>query len=273
MSSIPGLGDAADVYATVVGMGITGHVVESGESLLVPNAAEHEYAMRVPNTEEIDESLAAVPLRYGSRVTGAIVISKLGLDQFDEDDIRLLEVLAGQASVALKNARLYDQQRREALDAKALLAFLDEVSRAQSFDEICTRTVETASTLFGRPSSRSGCRTKRATSTAPRSAARPTHPWPLAGRQRALRVEWGSRSGETALVAPLLEGDGVTGWIAVAKDNPAAAPDEELRLLAAFSYQASVALRKARLYWQQPRPPRSPMPARREPGARDCRLA
>ena len=57
--------------------------------------------------------------------------------------------------------------------------------------------------------------------------------------------------GETALVAPLLEGDGVTGWIAVAKDNPAAAPEEELRLLAAFSYQASVALRKARLYWQQ----------------------
>ena len=52
-------------------------------------------------------------------------------------------------------------------------------------------------------------------------------------------------------MAPLLEGDGVTGWIAVAKDNPAAAPEEELRLLAAFSYQASVALRKARLYWQQ----------------------
>ena len=52
-------------------------------------------------------------------------------------------------------------------------------------------------------------------------------------------------------MAPLLEGDGVTGWIAVAKDDPAAAPEEELRLLAAFSYQASVALRKARLYWQQ----------------------
>ena len=92
-----------------------------------------------------------MPLRYGSRVTGAIVISKLGLDQFDEDDIRLLEVLAGQASVALENARLYDQQRREALNAKALLAFLDEVSRAQSFDEICTRTVETAATLFETP--------------------------------------------------------------------------------------------------------------------------
>ena len=39
--------------------------------------------------------------------------------------MRLLEVLAGQASVALENARLYEQQRREAEGAKALLAFAD----------------------------------------------------------------------------------------------------------------------------------------------------
>ena len=77
-----------------------------------------------------------MPLRYGSRVTGAIVISKLGVNQFDEDDVRLLEVLAGQASVALENARLYEQQRREAEGAKALLAFADELSRAHSVDEI-----------------------------------------------------------------------------------------------------------------------------------------
>ena len=89
-----------------------------------------------------------MPLRYGSRVTGVIVISKLGIDQFDEDDVRLLEVLAGQASVALENARLYEQQRREAEGAKALLAFADEVSHAQTVEEICARTVETAASLF-----------------------------------------------------------------------------------------------------------------------------
>ena len=248
------LGSAADIYTTLVGVGITGRVVESGESLLVPNALQCEYAVRVPNSEEIDESLAAVPLRYGSRVIGAIIISKLGLDQFDEDDIRLLEVLAGQASVALENARLYEQQRREALNAKALLAFLDEVSRAQSFDEICTRTVETAATLFESPVVSLWLQDGagdfyRAASCGPSEL--------IEGRLVGDSVDHFAREwrepfrSETALVAPLLEGDGVTGWIAVAKDNPAAAPDEELRLLAAFSYQASVALRKARLYWQQ----------------------
>ena len=113
-----------------MGEGITGRAVATGEALLVPNALECEFAKRIPGTDELEESLAAVPLRYGSRVTGAIVISKLGTDQFDEDDVRLLEVLAGQASVALENARLYEQQRREAEGAKALLAFADQLSQA-----------------------------------------------------------------------------------------------------------------------------------------------
>ena len=76
------------------------------------------------------------------------MISKLGIDQFDEDDIRLLEVLSGQASVALENARLYEQQRREAEGAKALLAFTAELQNAQSFEDIYERTVETAAPLF-----------------------------------------------------------------------------------------------------------------------------
>jgi diguanylate cyclase (GGDEF)-like protein len=248
------LGSAADVYATVVGVGITGWVVESGESLLVPNALECEYAKPVPNTEELDESIAAVPLRYGSRVTGAIVISKLGLNQFDEDDIRLLEVLAGQASVALENARLYDEQRREAINAKALLAFLDEVSRAQSFNEICTRTVETAATLFGSPAVSLWLQDAAGEFNLAASAGSTARvDGRLTGDNVSALVSQGHEPfrGEAAIVAPLLEGEGVTGWIAVAKDDPAAASDAELRLLAAFSYQASVALQKARLYWQQ----------------------
>ena len=141
-------GSAAEAYTAKVGQGVTGRAVETGESLLIPNALECDFAYRIPGTQDIEESLAVVPLRYGSRVTGAIVISKLGLDQFDSDDIRLLEVLAGQASVALENAHLYEHQRREAEGAKALLAFTAELREASSVDEICTLTVSTAAALF-----------------------------------------------------------------------------------------------------------------------------
>jgi HD-GYP domain-containing protein (c-di-GMP phosphodiesterase class II)/putative methionine-R-sulfoxide reductase with GAF domain len=143
------VGSAADAYTTKVGVGITGRVAQTGESMLVPNALECEFAVKIPGTEELEESLAVVPLRYGARVTGVIVISKLGLNQFDDDDVRLLEVLAGQASVALENARLYEQQRQEAELAKeaaeianALLEASRELGTAESPEEVLGRSVE-----------------------------------------------------------------------------------------------------------------------------------
>lgn len=151
-----GLGTAADAYTTKVGLGITGRVAQTGESLLVPNALECEFAIRIAGTDELEESLAVVPLRYGSRVTGVIVISKLGINQFDEDDVRLLEVLAGQASVALENARLYEQQRFEAEAAKeaaeianALLEASRQLATAETPEDVLGRSVEVTARVLG----------------------------------------------------------------------------------------------------------------------------
>ena len=64
--------------------------------------------------------------------SGVIVISKLGIGQFDEDDVRLLEVLAGHASVALENARLYEAERREAERARESRRDRERAARLQS---------------------------------------------------------------------------------------------------------------------------------------------
>src|ERR1044072_5470746 len=114
-----------EILACKVGQGITGRVAQTGESLLIADAANCEFARILPGTDAIDESQVVVPLTYGTRVVGVIVISKLGLSQFDEDDLRLLEVLAGHAAVALENARLYEEARREAATANALLQDLE----------------------------------------------------------------------------------------------------------------------------------------------------
>ncbi len=92
-----------------------------------------------------------MPLRYGSHVVGVIVVSKLGLDQFDEDDVRLLEVLAGHAAVAVENASLYDSARREAASATALLEFGRELAAAGSLEEILERVVDLTADRLGCP--------------------------------------------------------------------------------------------------------------------------
>ncbi len=132
-----------------VGEGITGHAAAEGKSLLIGNALDCDYAVTIPGTEPLEESLLAVPLCHGSRVVGVIVISKLGRDQFDEDDVRLLEVLGGHAAVALENARLYESQRREAEHFKELLEFSRKLATAEGLPEVLQRIVELSATSLG----------------------------------------------------------------------------------------------------------------------------
>jgi HD-GYP domain-containing protein (c-di-GMP phosphodiesterase class II)/putative methionine-R-sulfoxide reductase with GAF domain len=151
----PYFDESPEALRSKFGEGITGRVAESGKSLLIPNALECEFAVTIPGTDDIEESMIAVPLNYGARVIGVVTISKLGLDQFDEDDVRLLEVLGGHASVALENARLYEAQRLEAEKAKAslavanaLLEFSRELALAEGLEDVLDRLVErTAGTL------------------------------------------------------------------------------------------------------------------------------
>jgi GAF domain-containing protein len=142
-------GAVMDVLVRRVGEGITGHVAATGKPLITGDAANCEYGVLIPGTEAIEESLLAVPLTYGTRVVGVIVISKLGLDQFDADDLRLLEVLAGHASVALVNAQLFEGQRREAESAKALLELARELSSVTELDQAADRIAAGAARILG----------------------------------------------------------------------------------------------------------------------------
>jgi diguanylate cyclase (GGDEF)-like protein len=140
-----------ELLRTKIGTGITGRCAERGESLLIHDAANCEFGSRIPGTPVIEESLLAVPMRYGARVVGVIVVSKLGLNQFDEDDVRLLEVLAGHAAVAVENASLYESARREAESATQLLEFGRELASASSLDDILERIVDSTATLIDSP--------------------------------------------------------------------------------------------------------------------------
>jgi diguanylate cyclase (GGDEF)-like protein len=144
-------GEEAHLPRTKIGEGITGRAAEERKSLLIANALDCDYAVLIPGTHALEESLLAVPLCYGSRVVGVIVISKLGTDQFDEDDVRLLEVLGSHAAVALENARLYEAQRREAEHLKELLDFSRELATAEGLPEVLRRVVELSATILGTP--------------------------------------------------------------------------------------------------------------------------
>jgi diguanylate cyclase (GGDEF)-like protein len=56
-----------------------------------------------------------VPLAYQGRIRGVITLTKLDRDQFDENALRLLEIVGAQAAIAFDRAQLYDKLRSDAI--------------------------------------------------------------------------------------------------------------------------------------------------------------
>ncbi|MFB3738473.1 MAG: GAF domain-containing protein, partial [Candidatus Velamenicoccus archaeovorus] len=145
-------GETYEELVAKVGEGITGHVAETGESFYTPNALEVEFAVQIQGTSEVVESILAVPLLYGDRAIGVIVLSNLGYDEFDEQDMRLLEVLASHAAVAFENARLFQREREAAETSSALLRLSQVLTGVHDVDAVLSRTVAEAAGLL--PASR-----------------------------------------------------------------------------------------------------------------------
>jgi signal transduction histidine kinase/putative methionine-R-sulfoxide reductase with GAF domain len=134
---------------TQVGEGITGWVAAHRTSLLTPDARLVEFAVQIPDTDDILESMLAVPMTVGDTVQGVIVLSSLGYGAFDEEDQRLLEVLASHAAIAISNAKLLQAEREAAETSSALLGLSKRLTQLRSVGDILQGAIETVSSLIG----------------------------------------------------------------------------------------------------------------------------
>jgi signal transduction histidine kinase/putative methionine-R-sulfoxide reductase with GAF domain len=145
-------GETIEQLLTEVGEGITGRVAETRRSFLAENARYVDWAVQIPGTDDIDESMLAVPMLHGERVVGVIVLSALGEGRFDGEDQRLLEVLAGHAAVAFENARLLQLEREAARTSSALLGLSQSLTGARDpesvLEHVCRGVPDLVATSF-----------------------------------------------------------------------------------------------------------------------------
>ena len=85
-----------------------------------PDAAKDPRANTIPGTEDdLDESMLLAPMVFEDQVLGVVVLSKLGLHQFSDDDLRLLVIYASFAAQAMANADATERLRRAVGGARA----------------------------------------------------------------------------------------------------------------------------------------------------------
>ena len=119
-----------DVLRTKVGTGFTGWVAVHGEALLINDANADPRGSTIPGTDEVDESMVVVPMRFDDRVIGVVTLSKLGLHQFDARDVRLMQILSDAAGTAIQSARALEESKRASGRMQRLLALSSDLSRS-----------------------------------------------------------------------------------------------------------------------------------------------
>ena len=117
-----------DLLRCRVGEGFTGWVAQHGEPLLINDANADPRGETIAGTDDVDESMLVVPMRYDGITVGVITLSKLGFDGFDTDDLRLLTILADHAATAVETARLLTRSEELTRELRRLLEMSGELS-------------------------------------------------------------------------------------------------------------------------------------------------
>ncbi|MDX2160552.1 MAG: ATP-binding protein [bacterium] len=100
-----------DIIVPIEGS-IAGWVVTHGEGRVIEDVSqEPSFFKQVDDELEFTtRNMLAVPLRTHNKVIGALeAINKRDGTRFTDEDVRLLNTLAGQAAIAIENARLFQQ--------------------------------------------------------------------------------------------------------------------------------------------------------------------
>jgi diguanylate cyclase (GGDEF)-like protein len=96
-----------------IGEGISGHVALHGEPLIVEDVEAHPTFRRRNRERYYTATLISAPLVRNGVLLGVININnKTNREPFQPHDLRLLEAIAAHASVALGNARKYEDTLR-----------------------------------------------------------------------------------------------------------------------------------------------------------------
>lgn len=111
-----------------IGQGVAGAVAQSRRSLHIDDFRTWQGEPDLPLARETFGALMGVPLIYGEEVVGVLEVIEGRLEHiFDDEDLRLMELLAPQAAVAIANSRLFESQRALAAELSAAKSQLETV--------------------------------------------------------------------------------------------------------------------------------------------------
>lgn len=99
--------------------GIVGYATAFGQPRIALDVGQDAVFFDNPDLPKTRSEMA-LPLKVGNAVVGALDVQSTAPAAFSEEDIRALSLLADQVSLAIENARLFDQARKSLDEAETV---------------------------------------------------------------------------------------------------------------------------------------------------------
>jgi phosphoserine phosphatase RsbU/P len=129
-------GEDSALTSVKLGIGLIGWAAQHKEPVLVSDVSKD--SRYVDAVKDVRSELV-IPLLAKDRVIGVFDLESPELDAFTKEHAELLTLLASQAAVAIENARLYEEIRRNEVRIEKELRFAQRVQQALLPTELPTR--------------------------------------------------------------------------------------------------------------------------------------
>lgn len=126
-----------------IGEGLVGFVFETKKSLLVPDVRDHpQFIPGLTSSTEKERSMVLAPIYLNGDSAGVISANIDELNGFDQHDLMILETLANQAAIALKNSRIFQQSKIFQEISRIINSSLDREQVVDSILEQLQKVIE-----------------------------------------------------------------------------------------------------------------------------------
>jgi len=115
--------------------GLVGQVLRNRQPIVVDDFRHDLHHADLPPPEGRHGSTIAVPLMLSDHLVGVLVLVSDQPSHFGQRDLALLTTVAGQAAIAIENARLRDRERRQHRLAEALSRSIHIVNTTSDLDQ------------------------------------------------------------------------------------------------------------------------------------------
>lgn len=145
----PGVADS--LSPAILQAGLAAWIIEHKESTLVRDAVEDRRWLVLPSDTEAVGSVIAAPLLLGRSLIGILLATHPRPGFFDDEHLALLNSIAAQAAVTIRNAQLFEmeQHRRQELERLQMTAAL--VSAEMNWEALQPLIVRQAASLLNMP--------------------------------------------------------------------------------------------------------------------------